>query len=327
MPVLATPSPIANVLCCDIPAVIPTPAAVPCVGMYVLSAHTATDNNQPLFSRLKSVSLKAGQAAKLDWQMTDPDGRPVDLSECVCPVESSGSQSSSETCAYTLAFRLQEYLSLGSSCLLSLPVDVDDPASGQVSVQLPQTATGTPGIYFGEIAIQGIGDDDVPYDLFVNAFYVHIGRVAGSLTSRMGPPSVAEVRLHLRDSSAAESYLLNRLRFDDAEIALATVRPIEYFNEVPPDLGRYYTTSTFPWRHFWLDAIAGNLFLMAAEQYRANQLTYSAGGIQVEDQAKEQPYEQAAARRMQDWRDWVKRKKAEINMNACFGGVGGYQGW
>ena len=333
MPVLATPSPIADVLCCDVPANIPLPAAVSCAGLYVLAPKTSADQGRPLLTRMQSVSLRAGQAGTLAWQFKNPDGQPLDLTDCLCADSTSsisvaGSAISHDSagdpdCPHKVIFRLQEYLSLGhAGGLLTCDATVIDAATGQVQVSLTPAQTDRPGIYFGEMVLQATADDGQTYDLFTNAFYVQIARGPGGIHSRGGPPSIAEVRLSLRDSSPAESYLLNRLRFDDAEIALATARPVEYWNEIPPDLGRYLTTSTFPYRHFWLEAIAGYLFLMAAEQFRANHLSYSAGGVQLDDQAKESNYEQAAQTRLGEWRAFVKRKKAELNMQDCFSTFG-----
>jgi hypothetical protein len=134
--------------------------------------------------------------------------------------------------------------------------------------------------------------------------------------------SIAEIRLHLRDSAPGESYLLENLMFDDAEIALAIARPVMYWNEVPPPLGRNYSTQNFPFRYHWLEGICANLFMMVAEQFRRNQLSYQAGGIAVDDQNKEGSYERAGQTRWQAYREWVRATKASINLESCYGEVG-----
>jgi hypothetical protein len=164
--------------------------------------------------------------------------------------------------------------------------------------------------------------DAFEYVVFSNTFFIRI-ELGGWGNGRRGkgPPSIAEVRLHLRDSHASESYLLDNVRFDDAEINLATVRPIMQWNEMPPDVAQY-TTQNFPFRYHWLEAIAGNLFLMVAEQFRANNLRYSAAGVSIDDQGKEPNYEAAAQRRLAVWNDFIKRKKAEINLSQGFASFG-----
>jgi hypothetical protein len=62
--------------------------------------------------------------------------------------------------------------------------------------------------------------------------------------------------------------------------------------------------------------------MMAAEQYRRNQLNYSAAGVALDDQNKEANYERAGQMRWQAYREWVRVKKAEINLEGAYGEVG-----
>jgi hypothetical protein len=156
---------------------------------------------------------------------------------------------------------------------------------------------------------------------YSNTFYLTID--SGLYTGEIfGPPSIAEVRLSLRDSGPAESMLLNNLAFSDEEIAMAIARPVQLWNETPPHLRTYhYTTTTFPFRYYWLEAIAGTLFLLAAEYYRRNNLTYSAANVSVNDLDKEPQYEAAGQRRLQMYKEFVRAKKSELNLNQFYGGI------
>lgn len=138
---------------------------------------------------------------------------------------------------------------------------------------------------------------------------------------RTGPPSLAEVRLHLRDYPE-NNMLLDEYEFDESEIALAIVRPIEYFNERPPPLSQRYSTTDFPYRYYWLEGICWQLFLSAANWYRRNRMPYQAGGLAVDDTNKEKEYLQAAQIYGQSYQDWVKLEKVRINMEAGFGCFG-----
>ena len=156
---------------------------------------------------------------------------------------------------------------------------------------------------------------------YSNTFYLTIdpGLFTGEL---FGPPTIAEVRLSLRDSGPAESLLLNNLAFSDEEIAMAIARPVQLWNELPPNLRKYrYNTTTFPFRYHWLEAIAGTLFLLAAEYNRRNNLTYSAANVSVNDLDKEPQYEAAGQRRLQMFREFVRAKKSELNLNQLYGGI------
>jgi len=129
-----------------------------------------------------------------------------------------------------------------------------------------------------------------------------------------GPPSIEEIRLTMRDNSSADNLLLDNVEFDGAEIAQAVLRPIQYWNEIPPPLRPAMTTKTFPFKEIWLKGIQAYLYRMASNTYRRNRLPYSAGGVTVDDKNKEQEYSAAAAGLLREFQDMVQAKKVEINI-------------
>ena len=364
MPIFATPLPTetpvqTHTACapCATPAVPELSlASVSCYGQNLLSAPISTMRGKPVLSRMRSIKIRAGQEAVIDWHLHDEAGNPVDVTCCLCPaagecvtvedsdsLDSTSSSSSSsplpsdssesvEDCDFSIKFRMLENISLGCDRKLAQTFTAEIVAkdTGHVRVTIPAEKTRRPGIYFGEMALVATAADGQDAVYFSNTFYVLIenGNFRGSKSqSNLGPPMIAEVRLHLRDSRGGEdNFLLDNVKFDDAEIMLAATRAVQYWNEIPPDVKRY-TTANFPYRYHWLEAIAGYLFLMAAEHYRANSLTYSAAGVSVNDMDKEPNYERAAEGRLQEWKMFVLRKKAEINLNNGFGGVGSTYGW
>jgi hypothetical protein len=142
----------------------------------------------------------------------------------------------------------------------------------------------------------------------------------------LGPPTVEEIRLSLRDNSPADNTLLDDFEFDAAEIAQAVVRPLQYWNEIPPPLRPAQTTKTFPFREMWLLGIQANLFSIAANNYRRNDLQYTAGGVAVADKAKEQVYAAAGGRLMQEFQGMLRAKKIEINISMFSGSIGSSYG-
>jgi hypothetical protein len=276
---------------------------------------------------MRSVRGRVGQHMKIQWTMVDSRGMAVDLTECGFPDGSSASSYSSSSSESSAAeepqflFRIRESLSLGfqpEPAQTQYDVYLEDAANGKIRIELPAGATGLPGVYYAEVAAVDVDG----LITFTNVFYVIIER--GQFGSKWvgGPPTIAELRLHLRDSAAEESLLLDNIRFDDTEIALAINRPVEYWNEIPPPLNVRATTQNFPFRFHWMDGIAASLFWMLEEQYRANNLTYSAAGVQVNDQDKEPNYARAAERRWANYVEFVKRKKASINLESAYGGIG-----
>jgi hypothetical protein len=250
--------------------------------------------------------------------MQDKDGNPVDLTPCFPEVQIP------ENPTYAVVLRIKEQIMLGSNLApKQVTATVTDASKGKIEVELTKDMVAYAGIFYAEAALVVVTPNQSanPCVVFSNIFSLIITRSTFGTAEVGGPPTIAEIRLHLRDSAPAESFLLDSLMFDDAEIALAITRPIQYWNEVPPPIG-IFTTQNFPFRYHWLEGICANLFLMVAEQYRRNQLTYSAAGLAVDDQNKEGSYERAGQTRWQAYREWVRTKKAEINLEGGYGEIG-----
>jgi len=279
-----------------------------------------------------AIDVPGQQRAVINYVMRDRDGNAVDLSGCLC-TNTDGSLGMDDIedcpCEYKMVFRMVEYLSGGRG--KEFEVTIEDAETGKVSVTLAPDDTQHPGVYFGEFALVICGSeltDDATHDttvLFSNKLSLVVGRNMWNnrmnCDSPAGPPSIAEIRLHLRDTHPGESYLLEGVAFSDEEILQAMWLPVQFWNETPPDIARF-TTATFPYRYNWLMAITGYLFLTVAEHQRRNNLTYSAGGLQINDQNREANYEGAAQRRLNEWRSFVRMKKSELNLAMGFGSVG-----
>jgi hypothetical protein len=313
MVVIASPAAHPIVPCCNGNTTAQQVMPVPCATQNVISAPVSAVNGQPILTRMRAVTVTQGQCATIAWQMHDREGRPVNLAPCVDDND------------FKIVLRLKEQLSLGNQ---NAPVQVDativNAETGQVSAALTPAMTGVPGVYYAEMAMVSVPalTSQQPCVIFSNTFSLVIARSTfGDVNQYGGPPSIAEIRLHLRDSAPNESFLLDNLMFDDAEIALAISRPVMYWNEIPPPLDAMYNTQTFPFRYHWLEGICANLFLMVAEQFRRNQLDYNAAGIAINDQNKESSYERAGQARWQAYREWVRATKASINLENCYGEV------
>lgn len=313
MVVIATPAAHPIVPCCNGNTNGQAITPVPCVGQNIVSAPISSVNGQPILTRMRAITLTQGQCATIEWTMHDREGRPVSLTACDDPQD------------FKVVLRLKEQLSLGNQ---NPPVEAQAtivaPEIGKVSVSLSSSATSVPGVYYGEMALVSIPaqTSNQPCVIFSNTFSVVIARSTfDSVNQPGGPPSIAEIRLHLRDSAPGESFLLDNLMFDDAEIALAIARPVMYWNEVPPPIDAVYNTQSFPFRYHWLEGICANLFMMVAEQFRRNQFDYSAAGLSVNDQNKEASYERAGQSRWQAYREWVRATKASINLEGGYGEV------
>lgn len=319
MVVIATPNAPLPEPCCNTDPNVPAlPNPVPFAGQNVISAPISKANGSPILSRMRAVSLTQGQTTTIEWQLHDNSGAPIDLT----PLGFTDNSQAAEP--YQVVLRLKEQVSLGIGNYgpLQVPATVKTAATGVVTVEMTANLTKLPGVYYGEMSLIDTSNPDVSTKMiFSNTFSVIISRGTFGSSTPGGPPSMAEIRLHLRDSAPGESYLLDHLMFDDAEIALAITRPIQYWNETPPPIDTF-TTQNFPFRYHWLEGICANLFFMVAEQFRRNQLSYSAAGVQLDDQNKEPNYERAGQTRWQTYREWVRAQKAAINLEGAYGEVG-----
>ena len=237
----------------------------------------------------KLRTFNCSSPATLSFEFQNSEGLPYDLTD-----------DDSEFKAFICE-------TVSNSQLRVLNVEKKDAEKGLLSVKVPSGVL--PGIYRG--AVQMLHDGQI---ILSNAFRMYVSVEIGT-----GIPSLQEIRMYLRDSYPEENSLLEGLEFEDSEIVIATERALRYFNEVPPHLDTFRaTTMNFPWRYHLLEGILGQLYRMAANSDRKNSLQYSAGGLSVNDNGKEQNYLQASQMHWQAYQQFVDAKKYEMNMITYF---------
>ncbi len=264
--------------------------------------HFGGDNVVSLKRRV--IAARAGQNAFADVVMHDNDGNAVDLTDYGLP--STGS----------VKAKFKDSVTITSAAgIVDADCTITDAATGQIRCQLPDAVKDIPGIYIAEFAVLDASDDMT----FSNVLWVVVDEgLFGTHDESIGPPSLAEIRLFLRDYTQ-ENELIDSVDFDLSEIAAAITLPVREWNESLPPLPRTYTSRTFPWRFHWLKAICGYLYSTAAEHYRRNHLPYNAGGTQIDDKNKFNQYEQKSQQLLQEWHQFMTTKKASLNINRGFG--------
>lgn len=290
----------------------------------------------PVLPKLQCHEVQMAQNAQLLWNFKSPQGEYVNLVDCLAHCNSSSSNSgesfdpiSTPGCGPTL--RLRELSGVNPIDDLIIPVDVAivDAARGLVrSDPLPEEIVRSPGVYLEEWAFFDTNGNM----LFSNQCCTFVRRGLFGVDTdpfrrNLGPPTLEEIRLAMRDNAPADNMLLDDIEFDSAEISQAVLRPIQYWNETPPPIRPLLTTKTFPFREMWLLGIQAYLFDMVANHYRRNQLAYNAGGVSVDDKNKEQQYRAASNQLTQQFREMLRAKKIEINISLFSGTLGSpYQG-
>jgi hypothetical protein len=283
----------------------------------------------PVLPKMQCHEVLQGQDARLLWDFKDAAGDPVDLTLCSganCGDSTDGvafDEVGTPPCGVSL--RLRELSGYDTKDLIhEVDVEVLDADAGQVrAAQLPDAIMRHPGIYQEEWALFTSDGRMLSSNRCVTFVNRGLFGIDVPVNQRnLGPPTIQEIRLGLRDNASADNVLIDDVEFDAAEISQAVLRPIQYWNEIPPPIRPIQTTKTFPFREMWMLGIQAYLLEIASHNYRRNQLSYSAGGVSVDDKNKEQPYAAASARLIQRFQEMCRAKKVEINISLFSGSLG-----
>ena len=257
----------------------------------------------PITTKLRSFSIKVNQLVNLEFEFRNDAGQAFDLEQVDIK-----------------QFDVEVRESVSNGRFGFAEASYIDAKNGLMNIKLTSKLTKLPGIYTMVVKLY----DDVRHSNLIQTNDAML-YITGNIAQNMpGPPTLLEIRLQLRDSSPEENSLLDGFNFSDEEIAIATLRCIQYFNETDPNIGVYYTTLNFPSRYYLTEGIIGQLFRIVAEYHRKNNLQYQSGGLSVDDRNKEQNYAQAGEQHWALFVDWVKRQKVKINMAAGYGVVNSY---
>jgi hypothetical protein len=169
--------------------------------------------------------------------------------------------------------------------------------------------------------------------LFVNDALIHqqqyyLEITPSDLYANVGPPTISEIRLWLRDTCPSANTLLDDFEWQDFEIAAAIRRPIDWFNAEPPPLNMDATVLDFPFRYPWMNFTIGELLRMAGHLLRRNRLRYSAGGTELDPEARATEYEQIGSQMIEESKTQLRDIKITINISGGFSSLGSaYSRW
>lgn len=299
---------------------------VTCDTLGTVTAPITVIEGCPILTRGQAFEFAEGVAATLEFTLRNNDGTPVDLTNCLDDSQLiPGSSVSASAVDVPLRVRFREAVGLNESCPYREAVGTVVAASdGLVHVDVPEEIYERSGVYTVNWGI--FSGSRLVYN---KQSWICITRSLFGVDVRqdMGPPTIDEIRMAIRDSSMVDNTLLQRMEFDNAELGMAIIRPIKEWNESPPPIPPLYSTHTFPFKEAWLWGIQGYLLQTAAYTYRRNQLAYQAAGVTLDDMNKEASYLQAANYYLQQWRDFMSFKKVSINASRAMGVVGSAYSW
>jgi hypothetical protein len=270
---------------------------------------------------VKTTRLAATSRKQIVFKLMDAEGKPIDLKEeqpnPPAPTPVFGTEPPAQGSNVTIRLRAREGELYG-------PVQFDVvgtllPERGFVQFLLTETETQLPGAFLSEIG-------RFAGDYLVDTWPVLVV-IEPSVFQRQqqysGPVTIPDLRMALLDNNdgadgAPFNNLLTDVEFSDVELATAIRRVVDMWNETPPNV-YYFTTSTFPYRYWWIQGATALALRAGAARYRRNRLAYAAGGVSVDDQSKADEYEQTSMQRMAEFKEWMMNEKVRINMGYCWG--------
>ena len=127
-----------------------------------------------------------------------------------------------------------------------------------------------------------------------------------------------EVRLFMQDREELNTLLLG-IRFSPEMIEQAMINTVDYYNLMNPPTGVMYSLETFPYRSLLLLGTAAYLLRSGAINEAANQLSYSADGVQVNDKDKAQIFMSLGQAMQQDFKELGQQIKMNQNISQIYG--------
>lgn len=295
----------------------------------VITPEDTTHDGCPLLTKTRIVSATKGVCSTVEWEVRNAAGVAMNLGDWLCAdSDGDGTVDPSETDPGSVPYPLcgqvvARFADAVCPTLIYQSVGYSpDPVAGIVKFDLPTDMLNLPGIYQMEVGISKQTDTDVYKYMYIDKGILSVERsLFGSTDPQdlIGPPTIKEIRIALRDS-VTENNLLDDVEFDDTEIIQALARPIRQWNETPPPIA-YFDGRTFPFYENWLKATIGILMKSAAYWYERNRMAATHGGVSVDDRNKMQPYMLMAQELTQGWEKFIQAKKVSINAANAFGFV------
>ena len=268
-----------------------------------------SNDGSPNLTKLRAFLVEQGWSGNLQWQFANHEGAVINLTGSL----PSPYPNSNPALNPAVSVRFNELTMHG---IPKEPIGVTGalvtPASGLSQVELPQYVADTAGIYNVDVSYVVGGKNRI-----INKYLLSVNSSLFG-NDNFGPPSIQEIRLAARDSSATDNSLLMNVEYDNAEIVYAILQPLRDWNELPPHVGNY-SSHTFPYHGQWIKATLGYLHKLAANHYRRNQLAVQAGGVTHDEKNKQQPYEQAAQMYLDEWKNFMLQEKRQLSASMCYG--------
>jgi hypothetical protein len=280
-------------------------------------SNTCLDSGYTSLRDIPSVEVDQCTTGSVAFNLNDPvTGQPIDLSQY-----GIGTGSSSSGAFTGVRVVLKE---LPSSNVIWWQTDAEIENVNPAKIQIEYTSQDVrrSGVFTAEAQIWQDGTMRRIFPFFFNVN----PSLSGQASQSNYVLSVAEIRMTLRDVDPHGNRLLDELEYSQEEIMLAIRRCVQYWNEKPPPVGTY-TPTNFPYPYHLSIGVSSVLYSMAVHEKLRNDLPYSAGGVTVQDTVKWVQYREMQDRLWSEWRNWVKEKKYQKNIEGAFMVMGSGYGY
>jgi hypothetical protein len=275
------------------------------------------------YDKSNAVIVEGGAPSTVVFQIRGGDGNPVDLSRLFDQKNPGGE---ADNHGVFVRFAVADNTLIANT---SEQGHVLDAKNGTVQFELPDYVYEIPCIYSFHLAVA----DKNNYQRTGKPLYVAPGK--GIVLVEWTPfvthnehcpmphrvvPAVEDVRRKL-DDFLGKNDLMAQVEYSADDIANAMILPVRIFNETPPRLRRFqFTLMNFPYYEYWVLGTAAELLRISVLHYTRNKLLSSHGGLSGDEKARDREYLQLAQLYQEEYRNWVRIKKNELNMSSG-------QGW
>lgn len=183
---------------------------------------------------------------------------------------------------------------------------------------LTKSHVSKPGTYSADVVRYSDTDRKTPINVIRTYLEVDINNLNATPAT---PLSISEMRLILRDECPDQNYLLDDVDYTNKEIVKALQDVVDTWNDTAPrTIAHSY--ATFPYRKRWSEGAMGLLLERKGRQMYRNHLSYSAGGVSVDDTSRYQVYMQDGERMWARFLAWMGAEKRRIDIENAFGSTG-----
>lgn len=291
-------------------------------GSPLLTPDTSCHEGCPVLTKVRHIVVPKGICPTIEWPLRAANGKAINLSLCF-PVDADEESESSESstsvslsvpvpAGTTFAVRARFAECDNRGTIYERPGAVADAASGKVRFTLPKEVFDEAGINVMSVAIVSVDAEGVELPVFAERGLLSMeDSLWGNTGNRQSPPTLADIRMHLRDTGVENDFLQD-VEFDADELVSALVQPIQYWNEVPPPIA-YLTCRTFPFKYHWMRATVSELLKTAAHHYMRNNVNVDHGGVRGNFKDRFKEYLAVAKMYEEEWKVFVDEKKVSIN--------------